>query len=95
MQENETTLLEMKNRELLHVTGVQNVDLFEEEKIVLHTVLGTLEIQGAELNIIQLDLETGNLQIAGMVDAMLYPKDKQKRQNKIRPKQSFFSKMLS
>lgn len=95
MQENGSSLLELKNREGLNVSGVQNVDVFEEEKIILRTEQGMLEIQGAELNITHLDLETGSLQIAGVIDAVTYPKEKQKRQTRNRPKQSFFHKMLS
>lgn len=95
MQENGNALLELTNREILHVTGVQNVDVFEEEKIVLHTEQGALEIQGTGLNITHLDLETGSLQITGMMDAIFYPKEKQKRQSRKSPKQSFLSKMLS
>lgn len=95
MQENGSSLLELKNREGLSVSGVQNVDVFEEEKIILRTEQGMLEIQGAELNITHLDLETGSLQIAGVIDTVTYPKEKQKRQARNRPKESFFHKMLS
>ena len=37
MQETAHSLLELKNREILKLTGVQHIDVFEEEKIVLRT----------------------------------------------------------
>jgi len=35
------------------------------------------------------------LQIQGAIDAVVYPHERRKRQNKKTPKQSFVSKMLS
>ncbi len=95
MQEAEKSVLELTNRELLKMNGVQNVEVFEEEKIILHTGQGTVEIQGAQLIISQLDLESGTLQIQGTIDGVIYPQERRRRQNKNHPKQSFFHKMLS
>ncbi len=95
MQEFGSSVLELSNREALRLTGVQNVDIFEEEKITLRTEQGALEIQGVNLNITRLDLETGVLQIDGSIDAIVYAQEKQKRKMKKQMKQSFVQKMLS
>ncbi len=95
MQEIGKSVLELTNRELLKMSGVQNVEVFEEEKIALHTEQGNVEIQGSQLTIIQLDLESGILQIQGSIDGIIYPQERRRRQNKNHPKQSFFNKMLS
>lgn len=95
MQETGKSVLELDNRELLKVNGVQNVEVFEEEKIALQTEQGPLEVQGAQLNIIHLDLQTGNMQIQGAIDAIIYPQERRRRQNKSKPKESFIHKMLS
>lgn len=95
MQETGKSVLELDNRELLKLNGVQNVEVFEEEKIALQTEQGPLEVQGAQLNIIHLDLQTGNLQIQGAIDAIIYPQERRRRQSKNRPKESFIHKMLS
>ncbi len=95
MQETENSIRELINRELLKINGVQHVEVFEEEKIVLHTEQGTVEIQGSQLTIVQLNLETGMLQIQGVIDGILYPQERRRRQNKHHPKQSFIHKMLS
>lgn len=95
MQEIGKSVLELTNRELLKMSGVQNVEVFEEEKIALHTEQGNVEIQGSQLTITQLDLESGILQIQGSIDGIIYPQERRRRQNKNHPKQSFFNKMLS
>lgn len=60
------------DRKKLSVTGVQDVDCFNEQIVVLRTPLGTLSVAGAGLNISQLSLETGRVEIDGEVDAMEY-----------------------
>ena len=95
MQEAGKTSLVLENRESMHITGVQSIEVFEEDKIALRTELGALEIQGMQLNITQLDLNLGTVQITGNIDGVLYPQEKWKRKNTNRQKQSFFNRMLS
>ena len=95
MQEVNDALLELHNRERLKLTGVQHIDVFEEEKIVLRTEQGLVEIQGMHLNITHLDQETKILQIEGSIDAIAYPQNRHKRKNKNRPQQSIIQRMLS
>ena len=59
MQMTEYSLIELVNREMLKLTGVQHIDVFEDEKIALRTEQGILEVQGAQLNITHLDLDSG------------------------------------
>ena len=95
MQEQGSSYLELSNREVLKLTGIQHVEVFEEEKIILRTAQGSLEIQGAELNIVNLYLDSGTIQIEGAIDAMRYSQERKKRQNKNRAQQSFLQKMFS
>lgn len=95
MQTTEHSLVELVNREVLKLTGVQHIDVFENEKIVLRTEQGVLEVQGAQLNITHLDSDSGMLQIVGNIDAVIYPQERHKRKNKKEPQQSFIHKMLS
>ena len=69
MQEQEKAGLEMIERQLMRLRGVNNVDEFDEEKIVLQTELGKLEIKGQHLNVTSLDVEHGSLQIDGIIDS--------------------------
>lgn len=64
--------LTLVDRKKLSVTGVEDVDCFNEQLVVLRTPLGTLTVAGAGLNISQLSLETGRVEIEGEVDALEY-----------------------
>lgn len=64
--------LTMKDRKQLSLTGVEDVDCFNEQLVVLQTSLGTLTVAGAGLNISRLSLEQGELEIEGEVDALEY-----------------------
>ena len=79
MQEQEKAGLEMIERQLMRLRGVNNVDEFDEEKIVLQTELGKLEIKGQHLNVTSLDVEHGSLQIYGIIDSFSYVEEKKKR----------------
>ena len=69
----------MIERQLVRLLGVNNVDEFDEEKIVLQTELGKLEIKGQHLNVTSLDVEHGSLQIDGIIDSFSYVEEKKKR----------------
>jgi len=62
----------LTNRKRLCLTGVEDVDCFNEQIVVLRTPLGTLSVAGAGLNICQLSLETGRVEIEGEVEALEY-----------------------
>ena len=62
----------LTNREELRVSGVLHVDSFDDRQIVLATDLGTLTIQGEDLQIRQLDLESGRFAVEGIVNALSY-----------------------
>ena len=79
MQEQEKAGLEMIERQLMRLRGVNNVDEFDEEKIVLQTELGKLEIKGQNLNVTSLAVEHGSLQIDGIIDSFSYVEEKKKR----------------
>ena len=64
--------LSLVHREQLTLTGVLDVETFDETELVLQTVQGRLTIQGQMLHVTLLQLESGQLQITGTVDAMLY-----------------------
>lgn len=64
--------LTLVDRKKLSVTGVEDVDCFNEQLVVLRTPLGTLTVTGAGLNISQLTLEDGRVELEGEVDALEY-----------------------
>jgi sporulation protein YabP len=75
MSENTENLkhnLLMENREILEITGVKDVQSFNEEEITAITDWGDLLIKGDKLHVEVLDLQTGDLKIAGNISALVY-----------------------
>lgn len=66
----------LESRKRLTATGVSNVDSFDEDTIVADTSLGELVIKGKGLHISKLNLETGELELDGEVDAVHYTDNK-------------------
>lgn len=64
--------LTLDGRSALSLTGVTQVESFDEEMVVLHTVRGTLVIRGQGLHLQLLNLEAGQVRVDGMVDSMVY-----------------------
>lgn len=69
----------MESRHKLSVSGVNDVESFNEEEIVLHTDMGALIIKGAQLHINKLSVEIGEVSMEGNIDSMEYS---DKRTNK-------------
>ena len=64
--------LEMDGRERLTISGVEDVERFDETIIVMSTVAGTLVVTGEELHIGKLSLEGGELHVDGHIDSLNY-----------------------
>lgn len=62
----------LENRKKLTLSGIEDVDSFDEESIVLLTEGGTLSICGEGLHINKLSVETGEVSIEGHVDSLVY-----------------------
>ena len=60
--------LHLEGREALTVSGVEDVDRFDETGIVMTTNAGTLIVTGSGLHIGQLSLEGGELHVDGRID---------------------------
>ena len=60
----------LMNRSHAEISGVSDVDCFNEGLIVLTTTLGTMTISGSSLNISQLNQEEGRLIVDGEFDSI-------------------------
>ena len=69
----------LEGRESLSVSGVEEVESFDENTIVMRTVKGTLVVRGEELHIEKLSLDGGELRVEGAVDALSYEDDGRER----------------
>ena len=62
----------LEGRERLSVSGVEDVESFDESAIVMNTCEGTLVVRGEGLHIEKLSLDGGDLKVEGSVDSTTY-----------------------
>ncbi len=62
----------IENRKTMTVSGITDVDSFDEKAVCLYTQLGELTIQGRELHIDSMSVETGDMTITGDIWAVIY-----------------------
>ncbi|HHV39324.1 MAG TPA: sporulation protein YabP [Tepidimicrobium sp.] len=67
---NQNVLMEDRNR--VTITGVENVDSFNENIIILKTIKGRMTIEGQELNVGNLNLDNGSVKISGVINGIVY-----------------------
>jgi sporulation protein YabP len=80
----------LENREKMSVTGVSDVDTFDENKIVLFIPDDTIIIEGEDLHIQKLDISSGELTIEGEIYSFCYTGSAQGG----KASKGFFKKML-
>lgn len=77
----------LENRSKLSLTGVTDVDSFDEATIVAYTDYGELTVTGTELHICVLNIEHGELTVEGNISGLNYLNQQPKSAG-------FFSKMF-
>ena len=77
----------LKERKSLNISGVLDVDSFDDNAVVAYTDLGELTIKGSNLHINKINLDSGDLELDGEVYSLEYAED--------RPaERGFFSKLF-
>ncbi len=64
--------LVMTGREKIVVSGVEDVDSFDDDKVIAYTTEGVMTVKGAEFRINRLNVEAGELEIEGEIDSIEY-----------------------
>lgn len=67
---NQNILVEDRNR--VTITGVEQVESFNDNTIILRTVKGGMVIKGEGLNVGKLNLDDGNVKIDGIINGINY-----------------------
>ena len=62
----------LEDRRALSVSGVSDVDSFDELNVVIYTELGELTVKGEGLHINRLNVETGELTLEGTIQSLTY-----------------------
>ena len=78
----------MEDRHILTVSGVSDVDSFDEQSIIIFTEMGELTVRGADLHINRLSLEIGEILVEGQIDSLVYSQREMNKQG------GFFSKVF-
>lgn len=65
----------LEGRKFLTVSGVSDVDSFDDHAIVAYTDFGELTIKGKDLHINKLSVETGDLTVNGEIASLTYSED--------------------
>ena len=72
--------IHLENRQSGQITGVVDVQAFDENEIRLETQQGMLHIQG--LHVERLQLDRGEVDIQGQVDSLIYREGKGRERKK-------------
>lgn len=71
-----THRIDMNARNSALITGVKEVRSFDEQEIVLETEMEILVIRGHDLHVSRLNIEKGEVDVAGKVDSLIYSEPK-------------------
>ena len=64
--------IRMLNRKTLDITGVSNVESFDNEEFLLETECGFLTVRGQNLHMKNLNLDQGLVSIEGLIHSLIY-----------------------
>ena len=62
----------LEDRSKLNVTGVDDIDSFDETNFTAITCAGALVVKGADLHISKLNVDTGELVVEGEIDSCVF-----------------------
>lgn len=61
------------------ISGVEDVESFDENSVTMRTSRGTLVLSGSGLRVDRLSIDKGELNVEGQVDSMEYLDDSERR----------------
>lgn len=67
----------LEDRRLLTVSGVSDVDSFDDSTVIIFTEQGELTVTGENLHINRLSIESGELLMEGKVSGLSYSENQQ------------------
>lgn len=79
----------LENRERLSISGVIDVESFNDESVIVDTELGVLIVRGVDLHINKLNIDSSELSIEGDITSCEYSE-----RDGSRSKGGFFARMF-
>lgn len=64
--------VKMEDRSKLSITGVEDVESFDESVIIMNTTQGDLIVRGNALHIDRISLDSGQLSVEGKISELSY-----------------------
>jgi sporulation protein YabP len=78
-------VLHIDSRQKVDITGVTKVIAFNEDNVILSTVLGVLNIKGKNMKMNKLNVDNGDMSIEGEVVSFAYTsKDVEKKESMLK-----------
>lgn len=65
----------LENRQKASISGVEDVDSFDDREMIIQTNMGTVSLKGENLHINKFNIDTGELVIEGDIDEFVYHDD--------------------
>ena len=62
----------MENRKKISVSGVEDIESFNAQQIILYTCCGVVIIEGHNMHISKLSIDNGETAITGDIDSIVY-----------------------
>ncbi len=63
----------LEGRKKLSVSGVLDIDSFDESSAVIYTNMGLIDVKGSDIHMNKLSLESGEIVLEGEFDSVVYP----------------------
>lgn len=79
----------LEGRRKLSVSGVEDIDSFDEFSAVIFTSMGLIEVKGSDIHMNKLNLESGEIVLEGEFDSVIYPDESSGK-----PKKKFLARLL-
>ncbi|MBR3836293.1 MAG: sporulation protein YabP [Clostridia bacterium] len=76
MPENAMHDLIVESRKKVTMTGIKDVESFDEETIVAQSECGEIALHGKGLKISRLSVESGDMAVEGEIDSVIYSEGK-------------------
>lgn len=71
--------ISLLERKTMVITGVKKIENFDNLHFLLETIMGFMIIKGEDLSLIKLDTLAGNVTIKGMINAIDYVTEDNKK----------------
>lgn len=62
----------LEGRKKLSVSGVTDVDHFDENTVLLYTSMGEMTVRGSDLHVNGLSVESGEMSVEGDIKSIVY-----------------------